>query len=252
MFKKFIKRKSTTTIRPAKRPKVPARARVTVDHARIFQRGKLGIVAGLRWVPLNKGEKGKLFNEARAEGEHSYCITADGTQIGFFSSNPGGHGKGRGALVSLALLLSSNYSHGGEEVFAFHIDAERSCFVALRDGRPVPGFDVIGSVELVSERLNAYLQLADVASVRRVGAVDLLGNVEEIDWDLLLDEVGSKLRLKKIPDIKKILAMLVVAAVVFVAGFGAVSYKLAHDKKLAEEHPHAWPGQCERLLPGQH
>lgn len=235
MFKKFISRKSAPVMRVDKRIKAVGKKKVEVDHSRIFQRGKLGIVAGLRWVPLTKGEKGKRFNEARSEGEHSYCMTPDGTQLGFFSSNPSGHGKGRGALVSLALLLGKNHSHGGEEVFAFHVDAERSCLVVLRDGQPVPGFDVIGNTELVSERLNTFLQLADVASVRRVGAVDLLGNVEEIDWDLLLDEVDGKVRLRKIPDIRKILAAMAVAAVLFAAVFGAVSYKIAQDKKLAEE-----------------
>ncbi|QNB08159.1 type 4b pilus protein PilO2 [Herbaspirillum frisingense] len=195
----------------------------------------MALVAGLHWVPLTKGERSKLFSAARAEDEHSYCITPDGTQIGFFSSNPGGHGKGRGALVSLALLLGQNYSHGGEEIFAFHVDTRRSCVVVLRDGQPVPGFDVIGNTEVVSERINTFLQLTDSGSVRRVGAVDLLGNVEEIDWDLVLDEVTAKVRLKKIPDIRKMLVLLAVSAVVFVVGFGAVTYKLARDKKLADE-----------------
>lgn len=216
--------------------KKPARrARPEVDHSRIFQKNKVALVAGLRWVPLNKGERSKLFTAARSEGEHSYCVTPDGTQIGFFSSNPGGHGKGRGALVSLALLLGENYSHGGEEVFAFHVDARRCCVIVLRDGQPVPGFDVIGSAEVVTERINTFLQLTDVGAVRRVGAVDLLGNVEEIDWDLVLDEITARARLKKIPDIRQILALLAVSAVVFAAGFSGVSYKLARDKRIADE-----------------
>ena len=223
MFKPLLNRK------PARK------AAPVMDHSRIFQKGKLGLVAGLRWVPLTKGEKGKLFNEARAEGERSYCITPDGTQIGFFSSNPGGHGKGRGALVSLALLLGQNCSLGGEEIFAFHVDTERSCLIVLRDGQPVPGFDVIGSPEVVAERLHTFLQLADAGSVRRLGAPDLLGNVEEIDWDLVLDEVDAKVRLKKIPDIRQILTVLAVSAVLVVAVSGALAYKLARDRKIAEE-----------------
>ena len=223
MFKNLLNKKPASSSRPV------------VDHSRIFQKNKVALVAGLRWVPLNKGERSKLFNEARTEGEHSYCITPDGTQIGFFTSNPGGHGKGRGALASLALLLSRNCSHGGEEIFAFHVDARRSCLIVLRDGQPVPGFDVIGSTAVVSERINTFLQLTDVGSVRRLGAVDLLGNVEEIDWDLVLDEVTSKVRLKKIPDIRQIIVLLAVSAIVFVAGFGAVTYKLARDKRLADE-----------------
>lgn len=223
MFKKLLNKK------PARR------ARPVVDHSRIFQKGKVALVAGLRWVPLTKGEKGKLFNAARAEGEHSYCITPDGTQIGLFSSHPGGHGQGRGALASLALLLGKNHSLGGEEIFAFHVDAKRSCLVVLRDGQPVPGFDVIGSADVVAERLNTFLQLADGSTVRRLGAVDLLGNVEEIDWELVLDEVDAKVRLKKIPDIKQILTVLAVSAVLFVAVFGAITYKLARDKRIADE-----------------
>ncbi|KAF1037779.1 MAG: hypothetical protein GAK35_03891 [Herbaspirillum frisingense] len=232
MFKRLLNRKSAPNPRPGK---PSGKAGPAVDHTRIFQKDKLGIVAGLRWVPLTKGEKGKLFNEARAQGDHSYCITPDGTQIGFFSSYPGDHGKGRGALASLALLLGKNYSLGGKEIFAFHVDAERCCLVALRDGQPVPGFDVIGSVEMVAERLNTFLQLADVGSVRRLGAVDLLGNVEEIDWGLVLDEVNAKVRLKKIPDIRKIFAVMAVAAVLFVAVSGAIAYKLAQERKIAEE-----------------
>ena len=210
-------------------------ARPGLDHSRIFQKEKVPLVAGLHWVPLTRGERSKLFSTARAEGEHSYCITPDGTQIGFFSSRPTGHGKGRGALASLALLLAQNYSHGGEEIFAFHVDARRSCLIVLRDGQPVPGFDVIGSAEMVSERINTFLQLTDAGSVRRLGAVDLLGNVEEIDWDLVLDEVTAKVRLKKIPDIRQILILLAVSAVLFLAVFGAITYKLARDKKIAEE-----------------
>ena len=223
MFKTLLNKKPVRRTRPV------------VDHSRIFPKEKVALVAGLHWVPLTKGERNKLFSAARAEDEHSYCITPDGTQIGFFSSNPGGHGKGRGALVSLALLLGQNYSHGGEEIFAFHVDTRRSCVVVLRDGQPVPGFDVIGNTEVVSERINTFLQLTDSGSVRRVGAVDLLGNVEEIDWDLVLDEVTAKVRLKKIPDVRKMLAFLAASAVVFVVGFGAVTYKLARDKKLADE-----------------
>jgi len=223
MFKTLLNKKPVRGTRPV------------VDHSRIFSKEKVILVAGLHWVPMTKGERSKLFSAARAEGEHSYCITPDGTQIGFFSSNPGDHGKGRGRLVSLALLLGQNYSHGGEEIFAFHVDARRSCVVVLRDGQPVPGFDVIGSSEVVSERIHTFLQLTDSVSVRRVGAVDLLGNVEEIDWALMLDEVTAKVRLKKIPDIRKILVFLAVSAVVFAAGFGAVTYKLARDKKLADE-----------------
>ncbi|QDD65248.1 hypothetical protein EJD96_14315 [Herbaspirillum seropedicae] len=223
MFKKLPNKK------PARKTAPPA------DNGRIFQKGKLGLVAGLRWVPLAKGEKGKLLAQARAEGEHSYCISADGMQIGFYSSNPNAPGKGRGALVSLALLLGQNCSLGGEEVFAFHIDAQRSCLIVLRDGQPVPGFDVIGSPELVTERLYTFLQLANASSVRRLGAVDLLGNVEEIDWDLALDEVDAKVRLKKIPDIRQILTMLAVSAVLLAAVSGAVAYKLARDRKIADE-----------------
>lgn len=223
MFKTLLNKTPTTKARPM------------VDHSRIFQKGKLGIVAGLRWVPLTKSERSKLFNAARDEGEHSYCITPDGTQIGFFSSNPGGHGKGRGALASLALLLGQNYSHGGEEIFAFHVDAERSCLVVLRDGQPVPGFDVIGRDDVVAERINTFLQLSDGTAVRRLGAVDLLGNVEEIDWDLVLDEVSAKVRLKKIPDVRRMLVALAASAVLFAAVFGAITYKLARDKRIADE-----------------
>ena len=223
MFKRSINKK------PA------GKARPVVDYSRIFQKGKLGIVAGLRWVPLTKGERSKLFNAARDESEHSYCITPDGTQIGFFSSNPGGHGKGRGALASLALLLGQNYSHGGEEIFAFHVDAERSCLVVLRDGQPVPGFDVIGRADMVAERINTFLQLSDGTAVRRLGAADLLGNVEEIDWDLVLDEVNAKVRLKKIPDVRRMLVALAASSVLFAAVFGGVTYKLARDKRIADE-----------------
>ncbi|MBG7617930.1 type 4b pilus protein PilO2 [Herbaspirillum sp. AP02] len=99
----------------------------------------------------------------------------------------------------------------------------------------MPGFDVIGSADVVAERLNTFLQLADGSTVRRLGAVDLLGNVEEIDWELVLDEVDAKVRLKKIPDIKQILTVLAVSAVLFVAVFGAITYKLARDKRIADE-----------------
>jgi len=223
MFKTLLNKTPTTKARPV------------VDQSRIFQKGKLGIVAGLRWVPLSKGERSKLLNAARDEGEQSYCITPDGAQIGFFSSNPGGHGKGRGALASLALLLGQNYSHGGEEIYAFHVDAERSCLVVLRDGQPVPGFDVIGRADMVAERINTFLQLSDATSVRRLGAIDLLGNVEEIDWDLVLDEVNAKVRLKKIPDIRRVLMGLAVSAVLCASVFGAITYKLARDKRIADE-----------------
>ncbi|BEV16239.1 type 4b pilus protein PilO2 [Herbaspirillum sp. DW155] len=225
MFKTLLNKKPARKAAPVPR----------VDHSRIFQKEQLAIAAGLRWVPLSRGEKHKLFTQARTEGERSYCITPDGTQIGFFASTPRGHGKGRGALASLALLLSKNCSLGGEELFAFHIDAERSCLIALRDGQPVPGFDVIGSTELVAERLHTFLQLADAKSVRRLGAVDLLGNAEEIDWDLVLEEADAKVRLKKIPDIRQILTVMALSAVLVGAVAGAVTYKLARDRKIAEE-----------------
>ena len=197
---------------------------------RLFVHGKAAYVSGLQWTPL-EGSKSLFLQRSLAEGQRSYCSTADQSMVGLLLAVPRAPARVRGPVLSVALMFAEALSQGGDEIFAFHVDESRSCFVALRGGMPVPGFDVIGPPEVIIERLVSYLDLPHVDSVRRVGAHDLLGAAAEaIDWDLLANTPVSGARLRAIHDVRKFGMVLIGAALLFGAGAWGVMHKLQADR----------------------
>ena len=202
---------------------------------RLFVRGTTAFVSGLQWTPL-EGNPALFLQRAKAEGHQSYCTTPEAAMVGLLRAMPRAPAKTRGPVLAIALVLAEGLSQGGDEVFAFHIAEGRSCFVALRGGIPVPGFDVVGPTDQILERLVTYLDLPQLENVRRVGAHDLLGSMAEpLDWDTLADVVSGRFRLRRILDYRRI--AIVLGSVVVVCGLATwgILHKLEADRLAQEE-----------------
>jgi hypothetical protein len=101
-------------------------------------------VLGMEWRLLEPTEKlvrGTL-RQLRKEGLKWYATLGPQDFVGTCSHIS----QAQQPLHSAALHLADQWSQGGLELFAFGMPEQRVAVVALNNGRPVPGFDFIGTM----------------------------------------------------------------------------------------------------------
>ena len=160
-------------------------------------------VLGMEWRLLDSSEKlvrGTL-SKLRREGLEWYASSGLQDFVGICSNIP----ETKNPMYSAALHLADQWSGGGIELFVFGMPQQRVAVVALNAGRPVPGFDFIGTIGEAQSLIEEFEAMYQGTSVRRVGDLGLLADEEQLSAQTVFDQPRAETKLKQIPSLKALL-----------------------------------------------
>ena len=160
-------------------------------------------VLGMEWRLLDSSEKlvrGTL-SKLRREGLEWYASSGLQDFVGICSNIP----ESKNPMYSAALHLADQWSGGGIELFVFGMPQQRVAVVALNAGRPVPGFDFIGTIGEAQSLIEEFEAMYQGTSVRRVGDLGLLADEEQLSAQTVFDQPRAETKLKQIPSLKALL-----------------------------------------------
>ena len=160
-------------------------------------------VLGMEWRLLDSSEKlvrGTL-SKLRREGLEWYASCGLQDCVGICSNIP----ESKNPMYSAALHLADQWSSGGIELFVFGMPQQRVAVVALNAGRPVPGFDFIGTMGEAQSLIEEFEAMYQGTSVRRVGDLGLLADEEQLSAQTVFDQPRAETKLKQIPSLKALL-----------------------------------------------
>ena len=160
-------------------------------------------VLGMEWRLLDSSEKlvrGTL-SKLRREGLEWYASSGLQDFVGICSNIP----ESKNPMYSAALHLADQWSRGGIELFVFGMPQQRVAVVAPNAGRPVPGFDFIGTIGEAQSLIEEFEAMYQGTSVRRVGDLGLLADEEQLSAQTVFDQPRAETKLKQIPSLKALL-----------------------------------------------
>ena len=160
-------------------------------------------VLGMEWRLLDSSEKlvrGTL-SKLRREGLEWYASSGLQDFVGICSNIL----ESKNPMYSAALHLADQWSSGGIEPFVFGMPQQRVAVVALNAGRPVPGFDFIGTIGEAQSLIEEFEAMYQGTSVRRVGDLGLLADEEQLSAQTVFDQPRAETKLKQIPSLKALL-----------------------------------------------
>jgi hypothetical protein len=184
---------------------------------------KVHLVFGVQWVPM-AAETARILQlqHAAQEGYRHYAINTiqESTGlVGELENNPKNP-------YSAALVLSQNFAQGGTELFIFQKD-ELFGLVGLIDYSPTPGFDAIGSWDVIHPLAHEFSTLNSSQLIHYYGNVDWFENIESIELAHLSRNLNNSSKLRRIPNLKRIGALFV--AGIMSVGVAYASYDYYED-----------------------
>jgi len=198
--------------------------------AKVFSTTNQHLVFGVNWVPAQSDQIRAVRDQAGKSGMRSYVVS--GGLMGM-TSLPA-KSKQHPRIVSGALVLSEGASVGGNEIFALELAPDLFVLVALQDSLPVPGFDLIGSQEMVKSAADHFLRLPHRTVVRRCGSRDIIPDAEFFNFQSILEDADyASARLKAFTDYAKLIRRLMVVTVLTGVVIGAYVY--IEQRRRAEE-----------------
>lgn len=145
--------------------------------------------------------------------------------------------KARGPQYSAPLHLASRFAQGGLELFAFSFPMQRYAVLALQDFRPLPGYDVLGPLDVVKPMIEEFLAIQRGQPIRLVGNIGFLEGQETVSPEDLFAEPARSARLRSLRSPR---ALLIGTAVVIAAGIAMTGVERLLDARrkatLAELH----------------
>ncbi len=185
-------------------------------------------VLGMEWRLLQPTEKlvrGTL-SKLRREGLQWYASSGLQDFVGVCNSIP----EAKTPMYSAALHLADQWSSGGVELFVFGMPQQRVAVVGLNAGRPMPGFDFIGTMDEAQSLIDEFEALHQGAEVRRVGDLGLLADEEQLSAQTVFDQARADTKLKPIPSLKALLITMGFMLLVL-AALGGVYYWQIHERE---------------------
>jgi hypothetical protein len=157
------------------------------DLRAFFQHDGVLVAFELNWQLLRDGQMRKQQAKALADGYTHQVIGVEGDLAGFIDLKRGTRDKR--TMYSAALLIAEASSLSGDEVFVFRLDDTRHAMVALKNSMPVPGFDLVGSTEAISQAVQSYFSLPHKNEIRRCGDAAVLSGAEFFDFSAVLNSL---------------------------------------------------------------
>jgi Pilin accessory protein (PilO) len=191
-----------------------------------FAHGEDLLAFNLNWQLLKEGQLQKLRLQALADGYTHQVVSVESDLLGVLKL-PRNAQDSRN-IYPAALLLAEAVSLGGDEVFVFRLEGSRYAMVALKNSMPVPGFDLIGNAQVISEAAQSYLGLPHKNEVRLCGDAEILSGAEFFDFSSALVSLDRSVpRIKRIPDFRALFFRGAIAfggVLVLVVGWVGWSY----------------------------
>lgn len=178
--------------RDTSKPVVDTQADASPGPAELNIEG-ITFVFGMDWrmVPTTR-RLSRALTLARQEGMAWYALSEMQDIVGYLK--PGA--KARGPRYSAPLHLASRFSQGGLELFAFSFPQQRYAVLALQDSRPLPGYDVLSSLEVVRPMIEEFLAIQRGQPIRLVGNTGFLEGQETVAPEDLFAEPVKSARLR--------------------------------------------------------
>jgi hypothetical protein len=200
---------------------------------------KSRFVLGMEWRLLDPTEKlvrGTL-RQLRKEGLKWYATLGPQDFVGTCSHIS----QAQQPLHSAALHLADQWSQGGLELFAFGMPEQRVAVVALNNGRPVPGFDFIGTMTEAQALIEEFEAIEEGQLIRRVGDLGLLADEEKLSAPVVFDQPSSGSRLKQIPSMRTVLILIGAMVLGLAALAGIYQWQIQERSDLLANLPQPGP-----------
>jgi hypothetical protein len=163
--------------------------------------------------------RAKFLEGARKEGYVYYVTNSYQETVGLLGPLVSKKNKRH----SVALILSNHFAQGGTELFVFQKD-EQYGLIGLVDYSPIPGFDMIGTMEEIHNLAEEFITLNASQLLRFYGNIDWYSDVEKISIEQLLNKVAPNSELKVIPNLVRMGVLTIAALVVLVMVYAAYDY----------------------------
>jgi hypothetical protein len=164
---------STEIPLPSDAPKDKARSAEPQNQTRVLKMGTTHVAFGLQWQPHHGANFEPQIRHLRQQGYKGYAVSSPADVLGLSDiSVPR-------KTISGALALADRHAKGGCELFVFHTDAAHT-LVALNNGLPVPGFDIIGLKSEIKSAIQLFQDIRKDESIRMVGNVTWLEGIEPL------------------------------------------------------------------------
>lgn len=183
---------------------------------RVLKVGSHRIAFGLTWQPHAGLEFPKQLAHLKSQGFKAYALSVPTDLVGVADVPI------RGKTAAAALVLADRHSKGGSELFVFRMDS--TCvLLALSDGLPVPGFDLVGLKSAIASAAELFQHIKSGQPVRIAGNVDWIADIERLTPEQAFSDFDNHVRLHRMQDWRALLkgALAVLAPLCLV---GTVSY----------------------------
>lgn len=154
---------------PSQKPHLAA----SKSQTRVLKIGTAHVAFGLQWQPYHGANFEQQINHLKSQGCKGYAVSSPADVVGVSDI------RLPRKTVSGALALADRFSKGGCELFVFDTDSAH-ILVALNNGLPVPGFDVIGLQSEIQSAIQLFLDIRKEESIRFVGNVNWLEGIETL------------------------------------------------------------------------
>jgi len=142
-------------------------------QTRVLKIGTAHVAFGLQWQPHHGANIAQQINHLKSQGYKGYAVSSPADVVGVSDiSLPR-------KTISGALALADRFSKGGCELFVFDTDSAHT-LVALNNGLPVPGFDVIGLKSEIQSAIQLFREIRKDDAIRLVGNVNWLDGIETL------------------------------------------------------------------------
>jgi hypothetical protein len=186
------------------------------NQTRVLKMGTASVAFGLQWQPHHGANFEQQIKHLRQQGYKGYALSSPADVLGVSDISLSRK------TISGALALADRHSKGGCELFVFHADAAHA-LVALNNGLPIPGFDIIGLKSEIKSAIQLFRDIKKEESIRIVGNVNWLEGMEPLSPNQAFTDCPTHVCLQPMDRWKTVSLQVGLIGFVVLLGVGAYS-----------------------------
>lgn len=158
---------------PREGPLPQSRLVVSKNQTQVLKMGQAHVAFGLQWQPHHGANVKPQISHLQQQGYKGYAVSSPADLLGVSDITV------PRKTISGALALADRHAQGGSELFVFHADGKHT-LVALNNGLPVPGFDMVGLQSEIQSAIQLFRDIRKEQAIRIVGNVRWLEGIEPL------------------------------------------------------------------------
>lgn len=190
------------------------------------------LMFGMRWQPLSADANlAQELSKHKAQGAKAYVVSVASDLLGLSDAAPP---KG---TFSAALALAEQHSQGGSELFLFQFKQDHA-LIALNQGLPVPGFDLWGSQQAITDAAKLFTDIHGAQRVRSMGNVQGWPGIEPLSPDTAFADPAEYAQVSAFQSLRQWLPVVLLAVLLGLAYAAYAWYEAEQEaERLARSAP---------------